>query len=81
MNYHNMKLIKSYSDGTNTWLCPVCGRMLLLSFDPYKREVLAKGDEFATHTCCTGGLSFGNVEINENDPYLDIFDDFLNNVH
>jgi uncharacterized Zn finger protein (UPF0148 family) len=37
-------------DGTGEWLCPSCGRHLLISREPeYKKTVLVEGDPSADH--------------------------------
>lgn len=80
MSNHVMQLVKSYPDGTGEWLCPVCGRMILLCFSPYKKEVIVSGDDFSVHSGGIGGLSITNTTLQEHDQYLDVFNDFMNNI-
>ena len=44
--------------GTQEWLCPTCGRHLLLSFPPnYRKIVLDVGDLSTPHVGGAGGIS------------------------
>lgn len=46
---HTMTLINEH-EGTGEWLCPSCGRHLLVSWDPvFTKTVLAEGDPTANH--------------------------------
>ena len=47
---HTMTMITEH-EGTEEWLCTVCGRHLLVSWNPvFKKTVLSEGDPFAQHT-------------------------------
>ena len=47
---HTMDLIKEH-EGTEEWLCPDCGRHMLVNWSPkFKRTVLDAGDTSAGHT-------------------------------
>lgn len=47
---HQMILNRTYSDGSQEWGCPTCGRRLLLQWPPANRRVvLEPGDESAMH--------------------------------
>ena len=47
---HTMTLITEH-EGTEEWLCPSCGRHLLVSWNPvFKKTVLLEGDPAAKHT-------------------------------
>jgi hypothetical protein len=47
---HAMELIREY-EGIEEWLCPVCGRRLLVNWHPkFKRTVLSAGDQSVTHS-------------------------------
>ena len=51
-------------DGAEEWLCPSCGRHLLLQFLPrYHKLVLQPGDEYVAHTGTTDGVQIGSVEV------------------
>ena len=46
---HTMTLINEH-DGTGEWLCPACGRHLIISQSPvYKKTVLVEGDQAVEH--------------------------------
>lgn len=57
---HEMQLQRVLESGAQEWLCPSCGRHLLLWFrhpdDRPAREILVDGDETAIHTGGTRGL-------------------------
>jgi len=47
---HAMELIREH-EGTEEWLCPNCGRRLLVNWNPkFKRTVLVAGDQSVTHS-------------------------------
>ena len=47
---HAMELIREHED-TEEWLCPTCGRRLLVNWNPkFKRTVLIAGDQSVTHS-------------------------------
>jgi len=47
---HAMELIREH-EGMEEWLCPVCGRRLLVNWNPrFKRTVLISGDQSVTHS-------------------------------
>jgi hypothetical protein len=49
-NMHTMTLINEH-EGTEEWLCPSCGRHLLVSWFPkFKRTVLEDGDSSSAHS-------------------------------
>jgi hypothetical protein len=64
--HHEMLIEQTYEDGSQEWVCPVCGRRFILHWPPnYQREVLEEGDVQAIHTGGMGGLKMGasqNVE-------------------
>ena len=47
---HEMSKLKTEESNVEEWLCDECGRHLKFEFDPLKRSVLSKGDEYSTHT-------------------------------
>ena len=62
--HHQMKRAGIRRNGAEEWLCPSCGRQLLLQFLPrYKKLVLQPGDEYAAHTGTTDGVQLGSVEV------------------
>lgn len=47
---HTMTLINEH-EGTEEWLCSVCGRHMLVSWNPvFKKTILMEGDSSAKHT-------------------------------
>ena len=47
---HIMDLIKEH-EGTEEWLCPDCGRHMLVNWSPkFKRTILEAGDQSAGHS-------------------------------
>jgi hypothetical protein len=48
---HQMRLERIDSSGSEEWLCPTCGRRVLMRWAPgYAKAILAAGDERASHT-------------------------------
>lgn len=63
---HQMELREVYSDGSQDWHCPVCGRRFILHWPPnYRREVIEEGDVEAVHTAGTGGVEMGQPTMTE----------------
>lgn len=47
---HTMDLIREH-EGTEEWLCPECGRHMLVNWRPaFKRTILEAGDQSAGHS-------------------------------
>jgi hypothetical protein len=40
---HAMTLTSAH-EGTETWSCPECGRVLLIEWEPWRRVVVVTGD-------------------------------------
>ena len=53
---HAMTLTEAH-EGTEIWLCPVCGRRLLIEWEPWRKVTLEPGDEYANHSGGKGGLN------------------------
>ena len=45
---HVMQL-DSEHEGTKVFICPECGRMLLIEFTPFAKTVIEEGDQEAKH--------------------------------
>jgi hypothetical protein len=59
---HEMVLAMNQVSGAEEWLCPKCGRRLLLRWPPnYEKLVLDPGDESAVHAGGKGGARIGRV--------------------
>jgi hypothetical protein len=52
---HRVDRIKTHESGATEWKCDECGRHFVMQFEPYKRIILAKGNEEVSH--CGGMLS------------------------
>lgn len=53
---HTMNLITDH-EGTEEWLCPDCGRHMLVNWKPkFKRTILVAGDLSAGHTAFKNNL-------------------------
>jgi hypothetical protein len=61
---HEMVEGETFADGSQEWVCPVCGRRMIIHWPPqYKRVILEEGDSGAIHTGGTGGLRMGGAEV------------------
>jgi hypothetical protein len=54
----------SGESGAEEWICPTCGRRMLLRWPPhYEKVILDHGDEAAIHVGGKGGLRVGQVAV------------------
>jgi hypothetical protein len=67
--HHEMHLQERYPSGAEEWVCPTCGRRLLIQWLPtedagmdYKKIVLEAGNEHAMHSSRIDGLSMSSLE-------------------
>lgn len=61
---HEMALEKTYLSGEEEWYCPICGRRVLINWEPeFKRTVLEAGDEYANHSGGKGGFRMTSLQI------------------
>jgi hypothetical protein len=59
-----MIITGSGETGAEEWVCPTCGRHMLLRWPPhYEKLILEHGDEAAVHVGGKGGLRVGQVGI------------------
>ena len=59
-----MILTGSGQSGAEEWVCPTCGRRMLLRWPPhYEKLILEHGDEAAIHVGGKGGLRVGGVAV------------------
>ena len=59
-----MILNGSTESGAEEWVCPDCGRRVLLRWPPdFERLILEHGDETANHVGRKGGLQMGSIEV------------------
>ena len=50
--------------GAEEWVCPTCGRRMLLRWPPhYEKLILDHGDEAAIHVGGKGGLRVGGAAV------------------
>jgi hypothetical protein len=48
---HEMQFERFHASGAQEWLCPLCGRRLLMQWPPsFKKQILEPGDTNAFHT-------------------------------
>ncbi len=53
---HQLRLARMHASGAEEWLCPTCGRHLLLRWQPaYQKQVIAAGDPAALHSAGRAG--------------------------
>lgn len=70
---HRYDFVTTHPSGVDEFLCPKCGRRVLLRRSPYKRLILDEGtarDE--VHLATRGAVSDGSVRIYD----ADVDDDF-----
>ena len=61
---HEMQLETEHASGAEEWYCPMCGRRLLMNWEPkFKKTILEAGDEYAIHSGGKGGLRIGPMQI------------------
>lgn len=61
---HEMIFNGNGESGAEEWVCPTCGRRMLLRWPPnYEKLVLEHGDESAIHVGGKGGLRVGQVAV------------------
>jgi hypothetical protein len=71
-NQHTMSIAREFPDGTQEWVCPTCGRRILMQWPPqYKRTVLEAGDENASHSGAMGGLQMGQAQASVVEPAVE----------
>jgi hypothetical protein len=61
---HEMLLQGTQPSGADEWLCPTCGRRLVMRPPPDEgRVVLDPGDEYAIHVGGKGGVRIGQLAV------------------
>lgn len=68
---HVMHLHAVHPSGEEEWLCPTCGRLILMNWPPaYKKTVLVVGDDEAIHMGgkSPAGLTLRMAEAQVNEP-------------
>jgi hypothetical protein len=62
-NQHHMRKVKTHPGGALEWKCDECGRHFVVQDQPFKRIILAKGDERVLHS---GGALAANFDVSGN---------------
>lgn len=58
---HEMEYIEE-KEGTEVWKCPICGRMYLVEWLPFRRVVLKQGESpNVPHNISKGGLNITGI--------------------
>lgn len=61
---HLMVLKHTHPDGAEEWVCPECGRRILVEWPPaFRKVVLEEGDVNVAHSGSKGGLHLSAQEI------------------
>jgi hypothetical protein len=87
--HHQMIVNATPSAGVEEWICPECGRRVLMSWPPnYKKIVLEAGDESAIHSGGKGGVNMHTSQVisrealeSDADPRLSVWSDWMQKVH
>ena len=62
---HEMILNGYAESGGEEWVCPDCGRRVLLRWPPdFERLILEHGDDTAVHVGAKGGVRMTGLEVN-----------------
>jgi hypothetical protein len=91
---HEMVLETTHPSGAEEWYCPMCGRRLTITWQPWKKIILESGDIHAAHGGSKGILKIGplqiqqgnesdaplTTEISNDDPYLAPWKQWLENL-
>jgi hypothetical protein len=68
-NHHDMKLGQTYPSGAQEWICPICGRWIVMHHlseqGKLKTIVLQTGDEEASHAGSSGSVKVSTVQVTE----------------
>ena len=52
---HYMILDKTDATGSENWFCPICGRRMLINWQPqFRKVILEPGDVYAMHSASKG---------------------------
>jgi hypothetical protein len=62
---HEMILNGRAEAGAEEWVCPACGRRVLVRWPPdFERLILEYGDDSAVHVGSKGGVRMTGLEVN-----------------
>src|SRR5262245_57586310 len=62
---HEMVLETTHPSGAEEWSCPICGRRMTITWQPWKKIILEPGDVYATHDGSKGNLKMRLLDINK----------------
>jgi hypothetical protein len=63
--HHHMVLAERTESGAEEWVCPTCGRRVLMRWPPdFERLILEHGDERAVHVGAKGGVRMTGLGVN-----------------
>ncbi len=63
---HEMTLVSRTGSGIETWVCPDCGRSVLMRWPPnFESKVIEVGDPSVQHRGVKGGAQLGPVSVDE----------------
>ena len=66
---HQMILNGRAESGAEEWVCPDCGRRVLMRWPPdFERLILEHGDDGAVHVGAKGGVRMTGLEVNPSPP-------------
>jgi len=61
---HEMILNGHAESGAEEWVCPACGRRVLMRWPPdFERLILEHGDDRAVHVGAKGGVRMSGLEV------------------
>lgn len=60
---HRMNLVDTHPSGVEEWHCPHCEHRMVLQWMPYKKMILAEGDNYALHSAYKGDFQFMSAEV------------------
>ena len=61
---HEMVFEKTHTSGAEEWYCPICGRRMLINWQPqFKKIILKTGDDYAMHSATKGLLPIGPLRV------------------
>ena len=63
--HHDMVLAERTESGAEEWVCPTCGRRMVMRWPPnFERLILEHGDDRAVHIGAKGGVRMTGLEVN-----------------
>jgi hypothetical protein len=72
-----MTLEETKPNGYELWICPTCGRTVLIQWKPWDKIVLTVGDPNAQHSGSKGGLMLDGLKVDQDDRLPPEIEDWL----